>query len=509
VPKDLRPLYGGKDSLPARSLKTLDLAAANSLARARLADYEREFKEKRAALNGGSPASKKAVRRTLSPETIERLAAGYRAKLIDQDFARRVAAYDHAVADPEAFWRGEIIPEPNDWKTFKGRPYSYWVYLCDDPETPLETGIAYALHARREVRLAEVKQALCLGKTDLLGSEADALLASYEHEGSDRLRLVRRLMEVEIAAQTSLLTEQAVNFPPAGTEYEDDRENPLLSAAAQSWLEEKKSLGLTARRIEDCEGAVALFIEVIGDRPIANYTKGNLRDFKNVLRALPPNRSKIRATRSLDARSAAKEAQRLGLPLILLNSGARVNEACKLRVIDIGEENGIPFFNIAWEEEDGTGIAGRVKNISRERKVPIHGDLVRFGFLEFVARARSRGTERLFPELKPNRHGKLYQTISQRFSDTFLPGLGIKTDKTSLKSFCHNFVDAARNSRLSDPVIQALKGDTYAGTLGRYGHGKTDLEILADEMKKLHFKGLDLSHLANDRNPSKLTCEES
>jgi hypothetical protein len=251
------------------------------------------------ALNGGSPASEQALRWTLSPETIERLAAGNRAKLIDQDFAGRGAAYDHAVADPEAFWRGEIIPEPNDWKTFKGRLYSYWVYLCDDPETPLETGIAYALHARREVRLAEVKQALCLGKTDLLGSEADALLTFYEHEGSDRLRLVRRLMEVEIAAQTSLLTEQSANFPPAGTECEDDSENPLLSAAAQSWLEEKKSLGLTARRIEDCEGAVALFTEVIGDRPIANYTKGNVRDFKDVLRALPPNRSKIRATRNL------------------------------------------------------------------------------------------------------------------------------------------------------------------------------------------------------------------
>ena len=66
VPKELRPLYGGKDSLPARSLKTLDLAEANSLARARLADYEREFKEKRAALNGSSPASEQALRWTPS-----------------------------------------------------------------------------------------------------------------------------------------------------------------------------------------------------------------------------------------------------------------------------------------------------------------------------------------------------------------------------------------------------------------------------------------------------------
>ena len=74
-----------------------------------------------------------------------------------------------------------------------------------------------------------------------------------------------------------------------------------------------------------------------------------------------------------------------------------------------------------------------MKNVSSERRVPIHPDLVAFGFLDFVARARARGDERLFPELKPNRHGKLYSTISQRFSDTFLPRLGIKTDKTSLE----------------------------------------------------------------------------
>lgn len=192
APKDLRSHYGGKDTLPAKSLKTKDLAGANSLARARLAEYEREFKQKRVALNGGPPANKQALRRTLSPETIERLAAGYRAKLIDQDFAERVAAFDRAVADPEAFWCGKIIPKPDDWQTFKGKPHSYWAYLCEDPETTLETGVAYALHARRKARLAKVKQALCLGKVDLLEPEADTLLAlpprADLHQGSVRIR---------------------------------------------------------------------------------------------------------------------------------------------------------------------------------------------------------------------------------------------------------------------------------------------------------------------------------
>ena len=37
--------------------------------------------------------------------------------------------------------------------------------------------------------------------------------------------------------------------------------------------------------------------------------------------------------------------------------------------------------------------------------------------------------------------------------------------------------------------------ETLPGTLARYGRGKTDLEILAAEMRKLSFKALDLTHL--------------
>jgi len=87
----------------------------------------------------------------------------------------------------------------------------------------------------------------------------------------------------------------------------DDRENPLLSAAAKAWLQEKQSLSLTGRRLEDCEAAVALLVEVIGDKPIASYTKGDVREFKSVLRALPANRTKIKETRGLGARAAAKK----------------------------------------------------------------------------------------------------------------------------------------------------------------------------------------------------------
>lgn len=595
VPADVRHHYKGKAVLGAVSLGTRDLAEANSLARKRVGQYEAEF----AALRQGAPKpSDKSEKPAITPRLVETLAQRHRAAIVDTDFADSAAAFTKAAANPLAFWRGEIVPIPlacqipqHSWQ--KG--WSAWDALCADEHASLETGVAFLLNARRKIRLDALRQALRVGNVNVMASVADDFLSGYQHDAGKRLTLIKRLIEVEIGALAMILDREAVHFPGLfddGAEVvADDTENPLLSIATKTWIDEKASLELTPRRIEDCQAAVSLFIEVVGDKPIGTYSKGDVREFKNVLRKLPSNRNKRPETRGLNVRAAIRKAEKLGLdtlatktannkylgalfnffeyaignydkvdrnpfqnatlptktspreewdpfspdalrtffnaplyrgcksakfwldpgnevprdsarfwlPLVLLYTGARVNEICKLRTVDIGDENSIPYFDIVWEDDDDeAGIAGRVKNAASRRRVPVHVDLVAFGFLVFVKRVQGRGHARLFNELKPNRYGKLYGTISQRFSDTYLTRLGIKTDKTSLKSFRHNFVDAAMNSRIPTEIVQALKGDTRPGTLGRYGDGKTDLEILAGEMAKLKFRGLDLGHLVID-----------
>ncbi len=92
------------------------------------------------------------------------------------------------------------------------------------------------------------------------------------------------------------------------------------------------------------------------------------------------------------------------------------------------------------------------------------------------------------------RYGKLSDGFGKHFA-RFLQSLGIKRDKIDFHSFRHTWTDACRNSRISSDVIYALKGEALKGTLARYGDGKTDLEILDEEIQKLRFKGLDLCHL--------------
>jgi len=52
--------------------------------------------------------------------------------------------------------------------------------------------------------LAALRSAYAAGNLEILRSEADALLAPYEHDETDRLRLLRRLIEVEIATRKAI-----------------------------------------------------------------------------------------------------------------------------------------------------------------------------------------------------------------------------------------------------------------------------------------------------------------
>ena len=85
---------------------------------------------------------------------------------------------------------------------------------------------------------------------------------------------------------------------------------------------------------------------------------------------------------------------------IVWYSGMRREEACKLLIDDIGEEDGVPFFNIRKTH------AGTVKTATSVRKVPINSGLRRLGFLAFVEAMRAAGETYLFPEILPGRGGR-------------------------------------------------------------------------------------------------------
>lgn len=103
--------------------------------------------------------------------------------------------------------------------------------------------------------------------------------------------------------------------------------------------------------------------------------------------------------------------------LLLCYTGARREEICKLLVSDVGIEQGIAFIWIRYT------ITGRLKNLQSVRKIPLHRELIRLGFLEFVEARKSiahlavnnlgKSDHELFPDLRPTK-GKDYGSMFYR-----------------------------------------------------------------------------------------------
>ncbi len=83
------------------------------------------------------------------------------------------------------------------------------------------------------------------------------------------------------------------------------------------------------------------------------------------------------------------------VPMLLYYTGARREELCKLRPGDVFDATDIPYIWIDFTE------FGRIKNEHSMRPVPLHSELIRLGFIDFVRECRDRGYDVLFPELRP------------------------------------------------------------------------------------------------------------
>lgn len=89
-------------------------------------------------------------------------------------------------------------------------------------------------------------------------------------------------------------------------------------------------------------------------------------------------------------------------PLILLYTGARMNEIAQLYISDIFQEQNQYCIKITDEKEDTT-----LKNDNSIRTIPLHPNILKSGFLEYLELLEKSGHARLFPHLTKaeNRYG--------------------------------------------------------------------------------------------------------
>ncbi len=186
------------------------------------------------------------------------------------------------------------------------------------------------------------------------------------------------------------------------------------------------------------------------------------------------------------------------IPMLALYTGARLNELCQLLVNDIKFDGDIAFFSI---NDDGDK---KLKTSAAVRIVPIHSELVKMGFMDYVKEMREKKSVRLFPELKKEKKSGRYsngfsktfrnllQTVNQQFSnenDKFVKG------KHCFHSFRHNFRDCLRENECNQEAVRAIQGwgGDPTDLSNYYGKGFSVSKLSEILESKLVYQGLDLS----------------
>ena len=89
------------------------------------------------------------------------------------------------------------------------------------------------------------------------------------------------------------------------------------------------------------------------------------------------------------------------VPLLGTYAGLSREEACGLELIDVEVDVRTPYILVRknmTKTKDGVNPAG-LKRLSRRRALPLHSEILRLGFAEYVASIRAEGWDCLFPEL--------------------------------------------------------------------------------------------------------------
>lgn len=441
APIDLRELYASEWA-HRQSLETSDLRKANKLAVELRAEWMARFDEQRRSLN---PLGLE----TVSAEMAELLAARVSSHLL---------AFDEKVrTDPAAatLFLSYIRAAAPSGLAIGQQPLLSWATSSVDPFEGLTAELADELarvnegmNAHAAMQMATQRAAAVL---PLAQAEARKLGFAFDAKTPGALDALRACLKAYRKAwQQIALRDQGevIETPAAPTRREARRAKPVsLRDVFTRW---KASKPRSPDSIRACERALALFEKRTGNTPVQNITRDQGDDFRAWLQTLGSSsktaHDRITWVKSLlvyayrdlelinrqpwegidikhrvenprkpwtdqqmkaffglplfttyDLPSTVKAGADAAywIPLLGLYSGARIGELCQLRVVDVETTKDGTYFQVTEEADHA-----RVKTEAGVRRIPVHSELVRLGFLDYVESVRAARSVSLWPSMR-------------------------------------------------------------------------------------------------------------
>ena len=288
VPDDLRA--DGRPQQIWRSLNTSDLKMAKKLYATEHARVEALFEQWRQELTPALSSVAQASKATLTAALIKRVTQTWKSKLIEQDFRNRRELWAKATADPEGLIQGIIIP-------YKPRDPDPIERIIDNPETDLQTIFTGSIRLQYSDRRLDLRDRYMRG--DVAYEEGELERLSISLAPADLTALARQCLTAEIE-----VIEDLIKGTPIGTSViaEDEISNSTLMTQTQSTgllmstlldryiVEESKVQDWCLKDTNRWRSILLEWLEIVGDRPINNYTAAHGSDFRSVQISLPRRR---------------------------------------------------------------------------------------------------------------------------------------------------------------------------------------------------------------------------
>ena len=173
--------------------------------------------------------------------------------------------------------------------------------------------------------------------------------------------------------------------------------------------------------------------------------------------------------------------------LIALYTGARLNEIASLTPNDVKQDKktGIWFFDINDEEEKK-----RLKTNAATRLVPVHTEILKHGFLQYVDDVRKAGSAdtRLLPKLAYSEKEGWGRKLGRWFNDVFLHKLEMKKPGTSFHSLRHTVITNLRRAGVDNHNVRALVGHEPDGVTEEVYMHDLGLPQLQKDIERLNYR---------------------
>ncbi|WP_250534263.1 site-specific integrase [Caballeronia sp. AZ10_KS36] len=523
IPLDLRDHYRKPSGEFSFSLRTCDLTEANRLAVEHAARYEQEF----AALRHAKQPRGVTYLTPLNADALaSTLASGIHAAILQLDDHVRTEGFAKSeVARALGVSSLRIGPEPTPTEIFDG-----WSSNIDKA-------------------LAAARKAYAIGDSHLIDAQLDTWMREHNviaNRDSDEYQKLRRTFLTEymqaLEGQQKRNQGHRVDSPAVPSELrelgrevhaglEEEDLGATLDSLLEAWEAERGGNGKTRQSVrsafEEFKGitrqsrakavtkavAVAYKDELLTKvsaatvekklgfiRAVFNLAEDNSRIDSNPLKgvkvSMPKNRQKSRVqfeaedlrlmfsqplfvSKVLPGGRQAGGIAAYWIPLVGLFTGARLEEIGQLHVADIKQRDGIWFIDINNEADKS------VKNAPSVREVPIHAELLRLGFLEYVQSLPPGGM--VFPLLYRASDGKLTNNFSKWFGK-WKRAVGITDERKTFHSFRHGFATACRAAEVPTGTQYGITGHTDGSVGGTYG--VVPLNAKAAAMRRISFDGL-------------------